>query len=611
MTQHRRAALAATTAILSQAAIAAPVTAQQAFALDPIVVSPSLTPVEADRSGAVVERLDGREVEASDTALVDRLDRLPGVNTVSNGGLGALSTVQLRGLPARYVGVRVNGIDVSDPSGTQNQFDFGGLTGAGLGRIEVLKGSQSALFGSEAIGGVIDITSWRPQENGFSGAARGEAGRYATLSGSLNLGHRTDRGLIALTYSHVESDGFSASASDGEDDGFDQDMFTFYGEADLGEAVTVGGTFLYRDSEVDIDPFAGTRGRNLKEEQGGRAFARLVTGAVTHEVSVSLFDIDRRDTSPGAFTPRFTGERHEVAYLGSATLGARTTLNFGLEHTEEEFTALPTRGDKDNTAVNAELLFAPADDIDISAALRNDDDSDFGNKLTGRLAAVWRPAQGWALRAMAGTGFRAPSLFERFSGFGDPDLQPEDSESYELGVERSFTRGTLKATLFYIEIDDLIDFDPGATACGSGFGCFGQVPGTTTSKGVELSGDYAVTDDLTLFANYTYTRARNDGQQLARTPEHDGVVGLKAQLSPKWRGSVDVRHVADVRPSAFAPPDNKVGDYTLVGARVAHQLTDDVEAYLRVENLFDEDFETVGGFNTAGRSAFAGIRGTF
>ena len=109
-------------------------------------------------------------------------------------------------------------------------------------------------------------------------------------------------------------------------------------------------------------------------------------------------------------------------------------------------------------------------------------------------------------------GFRAPSLFERFGAFGDPTLKPEDSRSYEVGIERGFATGTVSATLFYIEVDNLIDFDPAATACGSGFGCFNQVPGTTTSQGLELAWDFDVSEMLTVYGNYTYTDAENSGR---------------------------------------------------------------------------------------------------
>ena len=137
--------------------------------------------------------LEGRDAGGDDSRVVDRLVRLPGVNLTSNGGLGALAGVQVRGLPSRYVGVRINGINVMDPSGTQNQFNFGGFTAAGVGRIELLKGSQSALYGSEAIGGVINITTFRPTDQGFSGQAQVEGGSFDTYSGSLSMGYLGDR----------------------------------------------------------------------------------------------------------------------------------------------------------------------------------------------------------------------------------------------------------------------------------------------------------------------------------------------------------------------------------------------------------------------------------
>jgi len=579
--------------------------------LGTITVSGSLSPVATEQSGASVEIVDGREARDTDTRLTDRLDRLPGVNSVSTGGLGGATTLQIRGLPARYVGVQINGIDVSDPSGTQNQFDFGGLTGDSLGRIEVLKGSQSALYGSEAVGGLVDISTWRPTADGFSGELRTEAGRYETYSGALNMGYRDARGEVALTYARTDTEGFSSRSSNGEKDGFEQDMLTFYGEYATSEVLSLGLTGFHMDSDAEFDPFIGTAGSLLTEQTGLRGFARLTTGRVDHELSVSHLDIDRRDTSPGAFTPRFTGERTELSYLGSADLGRYSRLNFGVEYTEERFTAAPVRGSKDNTALHGEWLITPADTIDVSLALRQDEDSDFGGETTGRAAAVWRPAEGWALRAVAGTGFRAPSLFERFSAFGDPTLEPEESRSYEIGVERSFASGSVEATLFKTEIDNLIRFDPTATKCGSGFGCFTQVPGKTTSEGLELAGDFDINAAVAIYGSYTYTDARNNGQRLTRTPRHDAVVGLEAQFTPAWRGGFDVRHVADVLPSAFAPVGNKVGDYTLVGARIEHDVTERAVVYLRVENLFDEDYETAGGFNTPGRSAHVGLSAKF
>jgi len=584
--------------------------AQQTYDLGTIVLSSSLTPTELGRTGASVEVLEGEDIGDRDGAVIDRLTRLPGVNATSNGSLGAQSSIAIRGLPARYVGTRINGIDVGDLSGTQSQFNYGGLTPSGIGRIEVLKGSQSALYGSEAIAGVVNITTFRPEKLGFSGRYGVEAGSFDTYSGTLSMGYKSERGEIALSYGRVTTDGISTQSGNVEDDGFDQSTVDLTGEFAATEALTLGGALHYRDGDVDIDRSATDPSGNIaSKERGARVFAELDAWNFTHTLSYSYFDIARRD--PTGFTTRFDGERQELAYLGSARLSGATVLNFGVDHTEESFSTSTDRGDEDNTSIKGELLVNPISTVDLSAALRYDENSDFGGKTTGRVSALWRAMDDLAFRAVIGTGFRTPSLYERFSLYGDSGLQPEESVSYELGVERTFDAGFVKATLFYTEIDDLIQFDGASTACASGFGCYNQVPGTTTSKGIELSGEYAVSSAVTLFGAYTYTDAETDGARLTRTPKHDTLFGVDLALGNRFSAYADVRHVADVVPSAFAPANHKVGDYTLVGAGISYDITDTAELYVRAENIFDEDYETAGGFNQPGRAAYVGLRASF
>lgn len=589
----------------------APTLAQQVISLDEIVVSGSLSPVSKGRTGATVEILEDEDMATTDASAIERLTRLPGVNATANGGLGAGSTVQIRGLPARYVIVRLNGIDMNDPSGTQSSFNFGTLTSAGIDRIEVLKGSQSALYGSEAIGGVIDITTFRPTVEGFSGRVGTELGSFGTASGVLSLGYLDDRAEVTLTYGRVATKGFSSNAGNTEADGFHQTTLTFTGRYALTDSFTMGAAVNYRDGVSDIDRSAtNPEGNIFAQERAARVFGELVTGAVTHTFAYSNFDIERLD--PTGFVKRFDGKRDRLSYLGSASLGSAYTLNFGVDRTTESFSSDSDAATEKTVSTQAELLFQPMASLDLSAALRYDDNSTFGGTMTGRFAGVWRPREDLAFRAVVGTGFRAPSLFERFSAYGDPALKPEQSRSFELGVEKGFgARAQVKATLFYTEIDDLIDFDGGAVACGSGFGCYNQVPGTTKSRGIELSGNYALSDATEVYGSYTFTDAKTDGVRLARTPRHDLVLGAQSDFSERLSGSLEVSYIADVVPSIFAPANNLVGDYVLVGAGLTYDVTDTAQAYLRIENMFDEKYETAGGFNTPRRSVFAGLRADF
>ena len=605
--------LMATTAVLAAGTAAAQETP---FDLGTLLLSPSLSPTDANRTGATVEVIDGTDTAtgADSVSVLNRLTRLPGVNYTQNGPLGSTGNIQVRGLSGTYVGTRIDGIDVSDPSSTQVSFDYGNLIPTGIERVELLKGSQSALYGSEAIGGVVNLSTWRPTELGYANQAQLEVGSYDTYATSVSVGQMTDRGFVAFTLGQVQSDGFSSLSYNDEADGFDQTTLNFSVEYDINDVFTIGATVLHRDgtSEFDNSSFSGNvEASSAQEETGYRIYLQAQTGLVAHELSYSAFDTSRDIDSD--FPTTFDGERRTFAYLGSADLNSALTVNAGLEYTEESFDVSGVAAEEDNASAMVELLYSPTDQIDVSLALRHDDNSDFGGETTGRLAAAWRPVEDLTFRAVVGTGYRAPSLYERFSDSGVATLAPETSRSVELGVEKGFgDRGFVKATLFRTEIDDLIDYVSGGTGCASAFGCYNQVAGTTTSEGVELSGAFDVTETYQVYGSYTYVDATQaDGSRSVRTPKHDLVLGVAAAFAGGLSGYVDVTKVADVEPSPFAPTDNLVGDYTLIGMGLTYDLSDSAEVYTRIENVTDEAYETAGGYNQPGRSIYVGVRAAF
>ncbi|MDN5785806.1 TonB-dependent siderophore receptor [Pseudorhodobacter sp.] len=605
LVSSKRIVLLATVAI--SPFLTTPAYAQAAFDLGEIIVSGSLSPIATGNTGATVEVLTGNDVGADDSSIIRRLDRLPGVTSTSDGGPGQSSGIQIRGLPARYVAVRINGIDVADPSGPQSQYNFGGLTASGISRIEVLKGSQSALYGSEAIAGVVDIQTFRPETLGFSSEMATEAGSFGTYSGTLSLGYKTATSEVAFTYGRTTTNGISAKDDNTEKDGFNQTTATLTAQHQVNDNLSFGASLFLRKGSVDFDGFGTINDYALNEERGARVFAELQTGIVKHTFSYSHFDISRK--YPLGYVVNYNGDRKQLAYLGSAELSPVYTLNFGIDRTEESFSDDTIASSEKTLTAQAELLVRPSDAVDLSAAVRYDDNNVFGGKTSGRLAAAWRPSADLTLRAVLGTGYRNPSLYERFGPFGLATLKPEKSRSFELGAEKTLgDRGFVKATLFFSEIDDLIDYDFTAVGCTFGPGCYTQVAGKTKSKGIELSGDYAINDTVKVYGNYTYTDARTKGVRLARAPRHDLVIGASSAFTDKFSGYMDLRHVAGVVP---APGNPKVRDYTLVGLGVNYDITDKATAYLRVENLFDKDYQTVGGYNMPGRAAFVGIRAKF
>lgn len=589
----------------------APALAQEAFDLDTITVIANQTETALARSGSTVAVLTEAEVQAAPTArLGDFLTFQPGISASANGPLGTTSTLRIRGLGGAYVPVLIDGIDVTDPASSGGGFDFGGLTNAGLGRIEVLKGSQSARFGQNAIGGVISIESLRPTEDGVHGFAEVEAGSFDTRRGVLGLTARTARTDLAFSYSRTETDGFSASAFGTEADGYEASQANLYFRHQISESFAAGLSALHLDSRGEFDEFGGDGAPpfdevNETEATGLRGFVEATTGAVSHEVALSYFESDRTSFSNGVASP-FKGERRRIEYRGSYDASTLWTLNFGADYTEEE----DLNQTIDIAGVQAELLIAPTDRLDLAFSLRGDDHSEFSSELSSRAALAWRARPDLILRASVSDGFRAPTLVQLDPFFGDPSFQPETSISYDLGLERRFgEEGFVRATLFYTEIDNQIFFDGASTSCPSGFGCFET--GDFEGKGLELSGRVEINAHLTLDAAYTYTDAEQNGARAARVPRHDIALGLGAQIAPRLMAQFTLQHVADVEPSVFAPPVNKVGDYTLFHVNAAYDLTDSVQAFVRVENLFDEDYETAGGFNASGRAAYAGLRASF
>ncbi|TCO74011.1 TonB-dependent receptor plug domain-containing protein [Rhodovulum euryhalinum] len=574
-------------------------TAQNSLLLDELVASASLLPIEVNRTGATVETLDYGEIARGGPNLSETFSRLPGLSFSANGGLGKSSTLRIRGLSDKYISTRIDGMDFSDPTQIDAKLNFGTLTAGLADRVEVLKGAQSSLYGANAIAGVVDITTWRPEAPGASGRAAVEVGSYGTYSGTFSIGQKTDRGEVAMTLTRLSTEGFSSQAGNTEDDGFEQTALTLSAAYDATDSLRLGFSALYSEGTSEYDGFVSLAAEEDETRKGVRAFAQIAGGAIDHELSIAYTETERtyRD---GVITD-YKGDRTTFAYLGSVEPAAQSALAFGAEWIEENADFSGGSYDGDSAALFGEWQYAPSDSLDLSFSLRYDDPSDFDAQMTGRVALAWRPQDDLIVRAVLGTGYRAPSLYQRFDPtYGNPAIQPEKSRSAEIGIEKRYGEGSFaKATLFYAEIEDLIGFDSATFVTE-------QVPGTTRSQGIELSGRYALGATAALFGNYTYTDAEGTGGRLIRVPRHDLNLGVEAAFAQKWTGQVTLQHVADQLDGGTS-----LGDYTVVNAGLSYAVSDRTEAYLRLENLFDEDYQTSRGFNTAGRSVYVGLRASF
>ncbi len=583
--------------IVPQAALS-----QDVFELDEAFVFSGLLPVEVNRTGASVEVVDGADLEGAGQSVQEALTRLPGVSVVANGGLGQESTLVIRGLGETYIGVTYDGIEVTDPSAPTNTFAFGQLSRAQAGRVELGKGTQTAAYGSDAIAGTVNITSWRPEKDGVSYRSNVEVGSFGTIAGSLSMGQRSETAEASFTVSRISSDGYAADVTDDEADGFRQTVLSFALEGSLSDTVDAGVTLFHSNDETEYDAFGSTVGLSDGERTGVRAFMQVSAGNIDHEVAMSFFTGRRDEVSSFGPFP-FEGQREKLEYIGRTSLSAATDLAFGADWTEEVSSVGGTAFSDENAGIFGEITYALSDRTDLALSLRHDVYSDFDDQTTGRIAAVQRYGNGVTVKGTFGTGYRAPALQERFGFGGDPTFVPEESLGGDFGVTKEYGAGSFGITAFYTEIDNLIRYDR------TTFSLF-QLPGTTTSRGIEVASDWQF-GSVTVFGNYTYTDAKTAGARLVRVPRHDLTLGVEGPVSGAWSGRADVRAVRDLLDVDGAGASVALDDFQVMNLGLSYDVSDTTEAYVRLENVFDEDYQTTLGYNAPGRSVFVGLSASF
>ncbi len=601
-------------------------TAQQIINLEEVTFSANLTETELARSGSSVTVLTADEIaESGATTLVDLLRRQPGVTITQNGGMGAPASLRLRGTEARYTAIFVDGIRVDDPSIVQTQSDLSQLGLSNVGRIEILRGSQSALYGGSSVGGVVNIYTRRAEEDGLTQTFTAEGGSNASALLAYGLAYRQDRLDVSFGVAHQRTDGETAFegtptgavfAPDAESDGYKQTKVNFAARYQVTEIVALGVSGFVQRSNSEYDAFDTLGFASLDpnadaeadwRQWGVRAYAELDLAFGTQEIGVSRYSVERRYIERVTFPSdnTYIGERTRLDWKGVSELSPGYTLAYGADWEREDYDQSGTFGgfqsDTTISGIYAQLLARPTDALDVTAALRYDNHSRFGGFVTGRVSFAYQATDALTLRGQIARGFRAPSNFELFSAFGDPTLGAETSVSGEIGADyRLANGGLLSATAFEVRIDDKINYDF-VTAR------YAQIE-ASRNRGVELFADLPVTDRLGVNLAYTYTDAKitqgvTAGTRLPLVPRHHLSLGADFDITDRLRGSANLIHVAD-RTSGLP-------DYTTVDMGLRFDLTDRAELTLRVTNLFDEDYQEVNGYNAPGRAFYLGLAARF
>ncbi|MFS0740189.1 TonB-dependent receptor [Brevundimonas sp. 3P9-tot-E] len=612
-----------------------------ATAVEDVVVTANRSAQPIERVGASVTVLTQAAIEARQTpAVVELLAQTPGVSFTRNGGVGTSTGVNIRGAESQHTVVLIDGVKLNDPSSTQGGFNFGNLLVGDTARIEVLRGAQSTLWGSQAIGGVVNIVTAEPTE-ALQGSLDAEAGARGTTYFRGGIGGANERLSWRLAASRYDTDGFSAFAKGTEDDGYTNTGLSGRLNVKVTDAVSLDLRSVWSSGRNDFDAFNGDS-REYGKTQELVAYAGLnfdlLDGRFRNRIGYAHTDTDRRNFNPDNKVQTLTfdaeGQNRRWEYQGAFAFTEALNATFGLEHEKSEMkTRSPGdwnpnpafgRGEAELNSAYGQVQWTVLDGLTLTGGLRYDDHAQYGDNLLGQVAAAWALNEGdTVVRASWGQGFRAPGLYELYSEYGNLNLQPEEFDSWEIGVEqRLFDRAVVSATYFNRQADNEIRYngcstpstDPLCTVNGAGrWGYYRNVQ-KTEAQGVELVGRVDVTERLNVSANYTWTDAKSasgatDGKRLTRRPEHMANFAADYAFTFGLKTGVAVRYVGET----FNNDTNtaKVDAYTLVDLRASYPINDALEIYGRIENAFDEDYQTVLNYGAPGQGVFGGVRVRF
>jgi len=588
----------------------------------------------SEKIGSAVTVVTGAELEARKVRhAAEALRSLPGVHVSQSGGFGNLTQIRIRGAEGNHTKVLIDGIETSDTA--NNEFDFSNLLTADIERIEVLRGGHSGIYGSEAIGGVINIIT-KSGKGPLTAELSVEGGGLESRRVAGRIFGGTDVFWATVSAQYLASDGFDQSPVGDEDDPFRNVSASIKTGGMITPGVIWDFTVRKTDKRLDFDsqPFgsfvvldADNSGTADVLLTGGKIRWDLFGGAFTQIVRGSYNRTENTSDSP-TFQSENLNERSQLAY--QATYRFATPGLFQSEHAltglgqfeSESFTPTSTffgapfadsvEREREQRSAAFEYRGEFADSVFFSAIVRHDDNDTFDDFTTWR-TSVSIPVQGTGLRphASVGTSVALPGMFEQFGSVldqfvGNPNLVPEESLGWDVGVEYTLPgiRTVVDVTYFQADLENEI----------AGFGnSLQNLDGKSERSGIEISVRSQLLPWLLLGAGYTYLNATEpDGDAEVRRPEHSAKLDATVKFDED-RGTFSFTTIyngkmKDNNFATFPATPVTLDDYFLVNAAVSYKIDPSMELFFRGENLLDQDYEEISGFNTRGVTAYAGVR---
>ena len=622
------------------------------LARETVVITATRTPQPVDLIGASITVITGKDIETQQfVTLSDAIAQTPGTTIIREGGVGQVTTDSMRGAETGQTLVLIDGVRIEDPSATDEGAILQDLLVNAVDRVEVLRGPQSTLYGSDAIGGVVNVLTKRGGDTPFALTGTAEGGSFDTAH--LNVaanGTWNDLDYGAAANFLVTNSVSAADARDGntEPDGYHHFGVTANMRWHATDTVSIDLRGYYTRGRDSFDGFPPPTFTLQDDHEFGDD--SLLTGYAG--LNFSLFDnhfsnrvaflgltSDRRFFGNFGFLPPFpfdTSENffgkggatrfeyqgiYDVGDEGSTqfTFGAESQLTTMATHSVFDFSPTPTHGKSLIQGYYAQGQTTLFDQLTLIGGVRIDHDEEFGDHTSWKMNAAWQPFDwGTVIRGNYATGFKAPSLFELFSEFSNPitSLKPETAHGWEIGADQNLFDDHVRASVTYFDrrTSNLIDFfdcfgivSPACTARAFAGGYYVNV-GRTEATGTELSLTAQILDTLSLQANWTNMATRDlaSGLPLARRPDNaaNAVLTWTPDADVTLGGSVD--YVGSRFNDAFASVP--LSDYVLFNLFGSYRLCDQFDAFARVDNLLDRHYEPASGFGAPGRAFYAGLR---
>lgn len=623
--------------------------------LPDIVVTAGRAPEPIGSTGSAISVISGETLTTSNPAsLTDALRSVPGLIVTQAGGPAGTTGVMLRGANTGQTLVLIDGIRVNDPSGAAGDFNFALVAPGTVDRVEVLRGPQSALYGSDAMGGVINIIT-KKGGGPAQYSIRTEGGTYGTASTTASMSGSSGPWTYAVTGSGQHTNGFSsygyripsieAKYPNLEKDGMDRIGGSARVGYDAGEGFRfdagVMSTFTRGayDASFGATPDTPSNSNQLQQQIWAKATVDSLGGMLTQSITTFATQVDRTFndyTSYGinvlpansyATSTDFRGNSFGAEYQGDLKMGAAGSLIYGArtQHdTAESFGAtilpVPTprlqtlSATKDTNSVFALWKLPIGERLSVTMGGRVDDVVDVATFATWRTTAAYNIVEtGTKLRASAGTGAKAPTLYQLYEpNYGNSGLKPEESFGYDAGIDQSLFNGrvTLSLTGFYNKFSNLIDFtfDPTPT---QPFGHYINVARAETS-GLEVGADVDVMPGkLRLKTAYTWLQAKDltTGLTLARRPEHLARIALAITPTDRWL--IEPRILMVSKRFSSNNELNPLAAYTRVDLYTEYKIDNNWKVFARGENIFNERYQEVLNYGTTGPAVYGGFHATW